>query len=65
MRSNELPETIYTLQEAAERLRTTPRALARIARGYGRCAEIGRSLRFCEADIAALWEAIRVTAKEP
>ncbi|MDF2810525.1 MAG: hypothetical protein K0S56_1556 [Microvirga sp.] len=65
MRNNELPETIYTLHEAAERLRTTPRMLARIARRYGRCAEIGRSLRFSEADIAALWQAIRVTAKEP
>ncbi len=32
--------------------------LARIARRYGRCAEIGRSLRFSEADIAALWQAI-------
>ncbi|MDF2621312.1 MAG: hypothetical protein K0S00_3971 [Xanthobacteraceae bacterium] len=65
MSNNELPETIYTLHEAAERLRTTPRVLARIARRYGRCAEIGRSLRFSEADIAALWQAIRVTAKEP
>lgn len=65
MRSNELPETIYTLQEAAERLRTTPRVLARIARRYGRCAEIGRSLRFSEADIAALWQAIRIQPKEP
>ncbi|MBS7546281.1 helix-turn-helix domain-containing protein [Ancylobacter oerskovii] len=57
--------TIYTLEEAADRLRTTPRMVARLARRYGRCARIGREYRFSEGDLAALWDAIRLPAKEP
>lgn len=51
---------IYTLAEAAERLRMSKNALARIARRTGHCAETGRNLLFSETDLDAIWEAIRV-----
>jgi hypothetical protein len=54
---------IYTLAEAAERLRTTGNALARLARRTGHCSQIGRDLRFSEADMEALWQELRVPAK--
>jgi len=55
---------IYTLAEAAERLRTTRHAVSRAARRYGLCAIIGRDLRFTEADLVALFEAMRVKPKD-
>jgi hypothetical protein len=56
---------IYTLTEAAQRMRTNKNALARLARRNGHCSTIGRALLFSEADLAALWEAMRVPATSP
>ena len=55
-----MPDTIYTLAEAAERFRMTKNALARLARRTGRCSQVGRDLLFSEADLAAIWESMRV-----
>jgi hypothetical protein len=53
---------IYTLAEAAEYLRTTKSAVARIARRTGHCSMFGsRVMRFSESDLLALWDACRVT----
>ena len=57
--------TIYTLHEAAERMRLTPNALARLSRRTGHCSAVGRTLLFSEADLVALWESMRVVAKVP
>lgn len=56
---------IYTLAEAAERLRTSRHAVAKTARRYGLCAVVGRDLRFTEADLVAIFDAMRPEAKEP
>lgn len=53
-------DTIYTLAEAAERFRMTKNALARLARRTGRCSQVGRDLLFSEADLAAIWESMRL-----
>lgn len=54
---------IYTLAEAAERMRTSRNAVARLARRTGHCAAVGRALLFSEDDLAALWEAMRVPTR--
>lgn len=57
---------IYTLAEAAERLRTSKSAVSRIARRTGHCSIFGsRTMRFSESDLLALWDATRVTPTEP
>ncbi|WP_390888803.1 helix-turn-helix domain-containing protein [Devosia neptuniae] len=53
-------DPIYTLAEAAERFRMTKNAVARLARRTGRCSQVGRHLLFSEADLAAIWESMRV-----
>lgn len=57
-----MPPAIHTLEEAAARLRISKNALARLARRTENCSSIGRALLFSEADMAALWEAMRVPA---
>lgn len=59
-----LPPTIYTLGEAAERLRMSRHALAKVARRTGHCSQAGRALLFSEADLAAIWLAMRVQPAE-
>jgi hypothetical protein len=58
-------DTIYTADEAAERLRLTNRAVIKIARQYGLCSRQGRSYLFSESDLLALWEVMREPGKEP
>ncbi|MBY3386438.1 hypothetical protein [Rhizobium laguerreae] len=58
-------DTIYTADEAAERLRLTNRALIKIAREYGYCSRSGRDYLFSEADLLAIWQALREPAKSP
>jgi len=56
-------DKIFTLAEAAERLRLNRNALARLARRTGHCAQAGRTLLFSESDLVAIWEEMRVPAK--
>jgi excisionase family DNA binding protein len=51
--------TIYTLEEAAEKLRLEKRTVAKIARKNGLCSLAGREYRFSEKDIIAIWDVIR------
>jgi excisionase family DNA binding protein len=51
--------TIYSLQEAAEYLKVSKSALARAARRHGIGARFGREIRFNEADVKGVWEAMR------
>ena len=51
---------IYTLAEAAQKLRLNKNALARLARRTGHCSQAGRTLLFSEDDLLALWEEMRV-----
>lgn len=53
-------EKIYTLEEAAERLRLNKNALARIARRTGNCSIFGRSVLFSDSDLLAIWQGMRV-----
>ncbi|MCZ0734573.1 helix-turn-helix domain-containing protein [Phreatobacter sp. AB_2022a] len=50
---------IYTTDEAAERLRLTRRAIIKLARQHGQCSRVGRDYLFSEADLLALWQALR------
>src|SRR5690606_11479829 len=50
---------IYTLGEAADYLRMTKNALARVARRSGHCSIAGRDLLFSESDLLANWDEIR------
>jgi hypothetical protein len=50
---------IYTLAEAAERLRLTPRRVAKLARQEGACSLSGRNVLISEADISVIWQAMR------
>jgi hypothetical protein len=58
-------DTIYTADEAAERLRLTNRGVIKLAKQYGLCSRIGRDYLFSEADLLAIWQAIREPAKVP
>lgn len=49
---------IYDLGEAAEYLKVSKSALARAARRHGIGARFGRDIRFNEADIKDMWEAM-------
>ena len=51
--------TIYSLQEAADYLRVSKQALARAARRHGIGARFGRDIRFTDADVREMWEAMR------
>lgn len=57
-------DTIYTAEEAAERLRLTSRGVIKLGREYGLCSRRGRDYLFSEADILELWQVMREPAKE-
>ncbi|WP_163269673.1 hypothetical protein [Chelativorans alearense] len=52
-------DTIYTADEAAERLRITTRAIIKLGRDIGACSRYGRTYLFSEADILDIWQAMR------
>ena len=52
-------ESIYTLAEAAEKMRLKPRTLAKFAQERGLCSLRGRVILFRESDLVANWEAMR------
>lgn len=50
---------IYDLDEAAAYLRVSKHAVARSARRHGIGARFGRDIRFNEADVKDMWDAMR------
>ncbi|SDH07787.1 hypothetical protein [Pelagibacterium luteolum] len=52
-------DKIYSLAEAAERLRLNKNALARLGRRTGNCSVTGRTVLFSEADLLAIWQEMR------
>ncbi|MBY5785302.1 hypothetical protein HFN62_16420 [Rhizobium leguminosarum] len=58
-------DTIYTADEAAERLRLTNRGVIRLGKAHGLCSRVGRDYLFSEQDLLALWEVMREPAKQP
>lgn len=58
-------DTIYTADEAAERLRLTNRGVIKLGKAYGLCSRVGRDYLFSEQDLLALWEVMREPAKQP
>lgn len=58
-------DTIYTADEAAERLRLTNRGVIKLGKSYGLCSRRGRDYLFSEADLLALWEVLREPPKQP
>lgn len=55
---------IYDLDEAAEYLRVTKQAVARAARRHGIGSVFGRDLRFSDADVKDMWDALRCRPNE-
>ncbi|MFF0919064.1 hypothetical protein ACFYE8_05105 [Rhizobium leguminosarum] len=58
-------DTIYTADEAAERLRLTNRGVIKLGKAYGLCSRRGRDYLFSGADLLALWQVLREPAKVP
>ncbi|WP_455918872.1 hypothetical protein [Ensifer canadensis] len=56
-------DTIYTADEAAERLRLTNRGVIKLGKQYGLCSRSGRNYLFSESDLLALWEVLREPPK--
>ncbi|WP_037392911.1 helix-turn-helix domain-containing protein [Sinorhizobium fredii] len=52
-------DTIYTADEAAERLRVTRRTMIKLGRDLGSCSKIGREYHFSERDLLDIWQAQR------
>ncbi|WP_376742147.1 helix-turn-helix domain-containing protein [Ensifer canadensis] len=52
-------DTIYTTDEAAERLRVTRRTMIKLGRYLGSCSMIGRDYFFSERDLLDIWQAQR------
>ncbi|WP_318867242.1 helix-turn-helix domain-containing protein [Sinorhizobium meliloti] len=52
-------DTIYTTDEAAERLRVSRRTMIKLGRGMGSCSVIGREYFFSERDLLEIWQAQR------
>lgn len=52
-------DTIYTTDEAAERLRVTRRTMIKLGRDLGSCSRIGREFFFSERDLLDIWQAQR------
>lgn len=61
----ETSNRIYTLAEAAARLRLTNRGLAKIARQHGLCMATGRKLLFTDRDLEAILDTLRVEPTSP
>ncbi len=57
-------DTIYTTDEAAERLRLTRRGLIKLARKYGLCSRVGRQYLFSETDLLGIWGVLREPERE-
>ncbi|MGW9949815.1 hypothetical protein J2W92_005166 [Rhizobium leguminosarum] len=57
-------DTIYTADEAAERLRLTNRGVIKLGKAFGLCSRRGRDYLFSEADLLALWEVLREPPKQ-
>lgn len=55
---------IYTLDEAAERLRLNKRMVSKVARRVGACSRAGRDYLFTEDDLLEIWKAMRVEPTE-
>lgn len=55
---------IYDLDEAAAYLRVTKQAVARAARRHGIGSVFGRDLRFSDADVKGMWDALRCRPNE-
>lgn len=53
-------DSIYTAEEAAERLRVTTRNVIKLGKKYGTCSMVGTKYLFSEEDLLRLWAAIRV-----
>lgn len=58
-------DTIYTANEAAERLRLTARGIIKLGRQYGLCSRRGRDYLFSESDLLGLWEVLREPERAP
>lgn len=58
-------DTIYTTDEAAERLRLTNRGVIKLGKEYGLCSRSGRNYLFSESDLLALWQVLREPPKAP
>ncbi|MDR9760559.1 hypothetical protein RJJ37_13065 [Rhizobium redzepovicii] len=58
-------DTIYTADEAAERLKLTNRGVIKLGNDHGLCSRRGRDYLFSEADLLALWEVLREPPKQP
>lgn len=52
-------DTIYTSDEAAERLRVSRRMMIKLGRDLGSCSRIGREYFFSEGDLLDIWQAQR------
>jgi len=52
-------DTIYTTEEAAERLRVSRRTMIKLGRDLGSCSRIGREYFFSERDLLDIWQAQR------
>lgn len=52
-------DTVYTADEAAERLRLTKRAVMKLGRELGACSKIGRAFLFSEEDLLTIWKSTR------
>lgn len=58
-------DTIYTAEEAADRLRLTNRGVIKLGKEYGLCSRSGRNYLFSESDLLALWQVLREPPKVP
>lgn len=56
--------SVYTLDETAAKLRVSRQTMMTLIRQYPHYSKCGRVYRFSEADILAIWEAIR-SEREP
>jgi len=52
-------DTVYTTDEAAERLRVSRRTMIKLGRDLGACSMIGREYFFSERDLLDIWQAQR------
>lgn len=58
-------DTIYTADEAADRLRLSKRAVIKLGKKYGLCSVFSRSVLFSERDLLELWQILREPPKAP
>lgn len=63
--TDRIADQVYTLAEAAEHLRLTTRAVAKIAKKHGLCMVTGRTILFTEGDIEGIKNALRSLPSAP